>query len=104
MRRAPLVAIALAALAISFATTANADGVLPSAATPVQREQGQSRFARGKDLLARKKYDEALVEFRASREIVASPNTRLEIGRCLRETGNLIAPYAEFGRAPVEAT
>ena len=67
-----------------------ADGVLPAAATPVQREQAQARFARGKDLLGKKNYDGALAEFRASHEIVASPNTRLEIARCLRAMGKLV--------------
>jgi hypothetical protein len=102
VRCAPLVAAGIA-LAISFATPARADGVLPSVATPMQREQAQSRFRRGKELLDGKRYDEALAEFRASHEIVASPNTRLEIARCLRQNGKIIAAYAELGRAAVEA-
>ena len=40
---------------------------------------------------------------RRSFEIVASPNTRLELGRCLRAKGRLVAAYAEFGRTMVEA-
>jgi hypothetical protein len=53
--------------------------------------------------MAKKHYDEALVEFRASHEIVASPNTRLELARCLRTMGKIVAAYAELGRAMVEA-
>jgi hypothetical protein len=95
---------ALAAFCIgTTCATALADGVLPAAATPVQREQAQARFARGKELLAKKDYDAALAEFRASHEIVASPNTRLEIARCLRAMGKLVAAYAELGRTAVEA-
>jgi hypothetical protein len=94
-------------LAVSLCSTSTtialADGVLPGAATPVQREQAQERFARAKDFMAKKDYAGALTEFRASHEIVASPNTRLEISRCLRGTGKLVAAYAEYGRTAVEA-
>ncbi len=88
---------------LGAASPARADGVLPAMATPVQREQAQARFARGKELMAKKQYDQALVEFRASHEIVSSPNTRLEISRCLRAMGRPVAAYAEFGRTAVEA-
>jgi hypothetical protein len=87
----------------SSATIARADGVLPAGATPVQREQAQSRFLRGKDLMNKKDPETALSEFRASHEIVASPNTRLEIARCLSTMGKLVEAYAEFGRTAVEA-
>jgi hypothetical protein len=94
-------------LAVSLCSTSTtialADGVLPDVATPVQREQAQQRFARGKEFLTKKDYAGALTEFRASHEIVASPNTRLEIARCLRATGKLVAAYVELGRTAVEA-
>jgi hypothetical protein len=92
-------AVVLASLAV--AAPSFADGVLPAVATPVQREQAQARFARGKEFLAKKQYDMALTEFRASHEIVA--NTRLEIARCLRAMGRQVAAYAELGRTAVEA-
>ncbi len=94
-------------LAVSLGSTSTtialADGVLPDVATPVQREQAQQRFARGKELMAKQDYAGALTEFRASHEIVASPNTRLEISRCLRGMGKLVAAYVELGRTSVEA-
>jgi hypothetical protein len=93
----------VAAFFLSTTAPAFAAGALPATATPVQREQAQSRFLRGKDFLSKKRYDEALAEFRASHEIVASPNTRLEIARCLRQMGRTVAAYAELGRAQVEA-
>jgi hypothetical protein len=98
-----LLASSLIALSLLTASAASADGVLPDVATPVQREQAQSRFGKGRDLLGKKQYDDALVEFRASHDIVASPNTRLEIARCLRTAGRLVAAYAELGRTSVEA-
>lgn len=103
MRGAPLLRVTIAALALAFAAPAMAAGALPSQASPVQREQAQSRFLRGKDLLAKGSYPEALEEFRASHDIVASPNTRLEIARCLRAMGKLVDAYAELGRTGVEA-
>jgi hypothetical protein len=98
------VSAVVASLAVALlCVPAYADGVLPAAATPVQREQAQARFMRGKELLAKKQYDQALAEFRASHDIVSSPNTRLEIARCLRAMGRPVAAYAELGRTAVEA-
>src|ERR1700722_7957423 len=97
-----LLASSLVAFAVLTTPLAWADGVLPDVATPMQREQAQSRFVRGPDLMGKKQYDAALVEFRASHDIVASPNTRLEIARCLRTAGRLVAAYAELGRTSIE--
>src|SRR4051794_12153413 len=96
------VALAIGVVA-SAAGNASAAGVAPAKATPVQREQAQSRFLKGRDLYNAKKYDAALVELTASLDIVASPNTRLYVGRCLRDMGRLVAAYAELGRTAVEA-
>jgi hypothetical protein len=96
----------LAAAGLAFllaAPAALAAGVLPAEATPVQREQAQSRFLRAKELLAKHDYDGALTELRASQEIVASPNTRLEMARCLLASGKKVAAYVEFERTAVEA-
>jgi hypothetical protein len=103
MRPVAFVRLSVAALVLASAAPALADGVLPSEATAVQREQAQSRFQRGKELMGKKLFDEALVEFRASHDIVASPNARLEAARCLLATGKLIEAYAELGRTTVEA-
>jgi hypothetical protein len=103
MRLRLLVSASVVALLLAQTSPARADGVLPAAATPVQREQAQGRFLRGKDLMAKKKYDEALVELRASHDIVTSPNTRLQIARCLLVMGRMIDAYAELGRTAVEA-
>jgi hypothetical protein len=95
--------IAIVSVVASVAPWARADGALPASATPVQRVQAQARFVRGRELMVKKQYEQALAEFRASHEIVTSPNTRLEIARCLRAMGRPVAAYAELGRAAVEA-
>ena len=95
-----------AALALALALAplpAGAVGIEPAKATPLQREQAQNRFMKGKTFFAQKKYAPALDEFRASMEIVESPNTRLFVARCLREEGKLVEAYVEFGRTEVEA-
>jgi hypothetical protein len=84
-------------------SVAHAAGVPPAQATPVQREQAQARFLRGKERYAKKDYDTAVTELRSSLDIVASPNTRLYVGRALREMGRIVEAYVEFGRTEVEA-
>lgn len=103
LRRGSLLIATALALSIAGGGVAHAAGVEPAKATPVQREQAQSRFLKGRDLYNAKKYEAALAELNASLDIVASPNTRLYVGRCLRELGRTVAAYAELGRAAVEA-
>lgn len=90
-------------LSLGSVTSAHAGGVEPAKATPVQREQAQARFLKGRDLYNAKKYDAALAELSGSLDIVASPNTRLYVARCLRDMGRVVAAYAELGRTSVEA-
>lgn len=105
MRRtiALLVAAQLAVAPLSFVSIAQAVGVQPAQATAVQREQAQSKFVKGKELFAQKKFDAAYEQFRGSMEIVASPNARLYAARSLREMGKLVEAYVELGRTEVEA-
>jgi hypothetical protein len=105
MRRtiALLVAAQLAVAPLSYVSVARAIGVQPAQATAVQREQAQSKFVKGKELFAQKKFDAAYEQFRGSMEIVASPNARLYAARSLREMGKLVEAYVEFGRTEVEA-
>lgn len=90
-------------LVVLVPSVSYAAGVSPAKATPVQREQAQSRFLKGRSLYNAKKYEAALSELNASLDIVASPNTRLYIGRCLRDMGRTVEAYVELGRAAVEA-
>jgi len=101
-RTGPAVGL-LSLVALLVTNRSFAAGALPEKATAVQREQAQAEFERGKEAMAHKNYDYAIAAFRASYEIVASPNTRFEIGKCLRATGDLVQAYAELGRASVEA-
>ena len=101
--RASFLAACVVVTALLAPVAARASGVDPDAATPVQREQAQARFERGRLLFVDKKYQEALAEFIGSHDIVSSPNARLYMAHCHRELGALVAAYEEFGRAATEA-
>lgn len=101
LRCALLIATAVAATAL--AGEASAAGVAPSAATKAQKDKAQSHFLRGKELYGQNKFDAALAEFTSSLDVVASPNTRLYVARCLREMNKNVQAYNEFGRTAAEA-
>ncbi len=76
----------------------------PAAAQSVGTDSAaQQRYARGRELFFAKSYAEALKEFRAANELVASPNTRLYIARCERELGHNASAFVEYQRAASEA-
>jgi len=97
------IAVAVALSTLSFEHAACAAGAAPATATKEQKEQAQSRFLRGKELFTQNKFDAAFAEFTASFDVVASPNTRLYIARCLREMGKNKEAHAEFGRTVTDA-
>lgn len=80
-----------------------AQGVDPLSASPVQQEQAQARFTRGKQQYEAGEFEGALEEFTASFAIVASPNARLYRARCLLRLGRKVQAYAEYGRTMVQA-
>lgn len=61
------------------------------------------RYDRGVALYDRGAYGQALKEFRASLALYSSPNTRLYIGRTLRELGRLAEAATELETAAREA-
>ena len=84
-------------------TSAKPAGADPTSAKPAERNKAQTLFKKGRDFFVVQKYEQALEEFEASLEIVASPNTRLYVARCLREMGKLKDAHAEFGRVEADA-
>src|SRR4051795_6654334 len=77
--------------------TAAAGGVEPTVATELQKTDAQKRFDRGRELSSAQNFQAALVEFRASFDIVASPNTHFAMARTLVSLGQLADAYIEFG-------
>ena len=103
MRARHAVSALILLCAVAASGSARASGVDPAKATAVEREQAQQRFLKGKALYEKNDMQGALDEFRASLDIVASPNTRLYVARSLRELGRLVEAYAEFGRTAADA-
>ena len=83
--------------------SAAAQGTSVESANGEQRRAAQKTFEAGDDLFEHGRYEEAITAFRASQTLVASPNSRLMIGRCLRELGRRAEAYAEFEATVQEA-
>jgi hypothetical protein len=79
-------------------------GVSPLDATPEQRREATDHFTAGKQALSVGNLEKAVVELRASLEIVDSPNAHLELARALRDSGKSGDAWLEYGRASALAT
>lgn len=103
-RCAPSASLLFAALAVFVASSpADAAGVSPSKASAEQKKVAQDRYLEGAKLYEAGRFDEALTAFRASHEIVASPNSHLMLARSLRKKGDLVAAYGELLETEIEA-
>jgi hypothetical protein len=98
----------LAALGIGLMTVTSAANALAEAASldEASKEQNlaaQKAFEAADVLYDAKHFAEALTAFRASHDVVKSPNTRLMIARSLRELGRLGEAYTEAKATLAEA-
>ena len=98
-----LFAVPLALALVATCPTVLAAGVAPTQASAPQKDQAQKLFLKGKDLFGANKFNEALTEFTASYDVVASPNARLYIARCQRELGKPAVAYNEFTQTAADA-
>lgn len=99
-----VLATGLACCVLGGAVDASAAGVSVEAASAEQRDQAQRKFTEGMKAFDAKRYDQALEGFRASYDIVASPNSHLMIARALREKGDLVLAYREMQQVHREAS
>ena len=94
----------LAALSLLVCSSVSLAAGAPIAqATKEQWSAAQTTFKVGDDLYDAGRHAEAITAYRASYEIVASPNSRLMIARALREQGQLAEAHAEFDATLREA-
>ena len=84
------------AAALALPCTLEAAGVSVHEASPEQLKAAQKTFLAADELFDAKRYQEAITAYRASWEIVASPNSRLQIARSYRQLGQLQKAYTEF--------
>jgi hypothetical protein len=83
-------------------------GALAAGPPPPAASAGDKKLAQGKydgavKAFKARHFKEALAGFRASFDIVASPATRLMIGKSLKELGDVLGAYDEIDRAEAEA-
>ncbi|HZO15942.1 MAG TPA: hypothetical protein VFB62_21865 [Polyangiaceae bacterium] len=79
-----------------FSTHARSQGVSVEEANDDQREKARVTFAEARKAFDDRRFLEALKSFRASFEVVASPNTHLMIAHTLRELGRDADAYTAF--------
>jgi hypothetical protein len=89
--------------ALSFAAVRASAGDVQSAERD-QRAGAQKTFEAGSKLYDTRHYEDALAAFRASYQIVASPNSRLMVARCLRDLGRNVEAYREYDAVAAEAS
>lgn len=95
--------VPLFALCLLSAGLAAAAGVPIEKASKDQLKAAQRTFEAADLLYDAKRYQEAITAYRASYEIVASPNSRLQIARSLTALGKLDEAYAELLGAVADA-
>jgi hypothetical protein len=82
------------------AATPAAPAAPPSAAS---QSAANVRFQSGKKLAQSHRCREAIVEFQASLDLMPSPNTRLAMGRCYLEIGQIASAHVALERAANDA-
>lgn len=85
------IVVACLATAVSPAYGASVDN-----ANQEQKRAAQKMFEAADELYESGRYAEAAQAFRASHDLVASPNSRLMVARSLREIGKLAEAYREY--------
>ena len=77
---------------------AQAAGARVSDATPTQIREALKHFKAGGLAVGKRDLTLAIVEYRASLDIIDSPNSRLELARVLKDNGQLVDAWTEYGR------
>lgn len=77
---------------------AEAAGVKVSDATPAQIRDALKHFKAGGAAVAKHNLTHAIVEYRASLDIIDSPNSRLELARALRDNDQSVDAWTEYSR------
>lgn len=96
------IAILSASLAAAYAlgaapAFAQPKGAAPAAASSdANPKKALELFKKGQGLYKANKFAEALPLFRESYQLVASPNSRFYVARCLAGTGDNVGAYVEF--------
>lgn len=101
VRRLSRLACGLAVLAAP--ALAQATGANPETASPGEKSRAQTRYEQGVKEYKAGDYAHAAKDFKASYQIVASPNSHMMYARALREAGEYGRAYEEFALTQDEA-
>lgn len=86
-----------------MSSSAWADGVSPEQATADERGEAQAHYTGGVQHYEAKRFAQAAQAFRASLDVVASPNARLMLARALREAGDLPTAFEQMAQTQRDA-
>jgi hypothetical protein len=100
----PLVARCALSAALLASSAAAASGVAPGDATTAQKGEAMGHFTAGKEAIEQQRWEKAVLELRASLEVVNSPNARLVLARALRDSGRTAEAWNEYARTIDDAT
>jgi hypothetical protein len=108
MRSLPSLRSAVAGFVLAAAVlaprAAAAAGASPVDATPAQKKEATEHFTAGKQAVDAKNWERAILELRASLQVVDSPNARLVLARALRDSGDLAGAWSEYAQVIADAT
>jgi hypothetical protein len=97
------IALALTIAALTLTPDVAAQGADVDAATDEQKQAAQATFVDARAAFDERRFVDAMNGFRASWQIVASPNTHLMIAHSLHELGRFAEAYEELGLVAQEA-
>lgn len=103
MRRALIAFVFIGMLAPATAFAEDAEGAAVDKATEQQKKEALAKYEQGNTFYDKSEYSRALEAFRASWQIVASPNSRLMIARTLSRLGRASEAYTEYERTAGDA-
>jgi hypothetical protein len=95
--------VSSAAIALAVLSSAPAVHAQQKAPPSEQVAQAEARFFAGQKHYQEQKFHDALTEFRASYELVKSPNSLLYVARCYRELNQIATAYDTYVRLIAEA-
>lgn len=102
-RKCLVQASALWLVAVLGTSTALAAGASVDSATKAQLKTATEHYDRGVEAMDAEKYPDALTHFQRSYDTVASPNSRMMVGRALVKLGKLPEAYRELAQALKQA-
>src|SRR5262245_59449258 len=95
---------AMLLLALGHRSELSAEGAAPNSASAEAQLKAQQVYEQGVLHFKAGRHADAAQSFKASYEIVASPNSHLMFARALRDSGELEAAFEELGATQKEAS